>query len=55
MDPVIAKRYCYVRRHFPLYFLLIMKSKSFSDYQNRIIDIISNKMNEEIIRQMTLL
>ena len=50
MDPVIAKRYCYVRRHFPLYFLLIMESKSFSDYQNRIMVMISYQMNEEIMK-----
>ena len=52
MDPVIAKRYCYVRRHFPLYILRIIKIKSLSDYRNRIIVLISNQINKETIRHI---
>ena len=50
-EPVIAKRYCYVLHHFPLYFfLLIIKIKPLSDYRNRIKVLISNQINKKIIR-----
>ena len=49
-EPVIAKRYCYVPRHFPLYFLRIIKIKPLSDYRNRIKVLISNQINKKIIR-----
>ena len=50
-EPVIAKRYCYVLQHFPLYFfLLIIKIKPLSDYRNRIKVLISNQINKKIIR-----